>query len=113
MGQEATGKDPGVKRKSRSELDRLARFRPGAASLVWLAGRGVRSYARRMPARERLLKPAVLAPAGSPAALDAALRAGADAVYLGVTDYNARSRATSFALDELPEVIAEAHRQGV
>lgn len=66
-----------------------------------------------MPARERLLKPEVLAPAGSPEALDAALRAGADAVYLGVTDYNARIRATNFALDELPEVIAEAHRQGV
>lgn len=59
------------------------------------------------------LKPEVLSPAGSPEALDAALRAGADAVYLGVTDYNARIRATNFTLDELPEVIAEAHRWGV
>ena len=43
------------------------------------------------------VKPEVLSPAGSPEALAAALRAGADAVYLGVTDYNARIRATNTA----------------
>ncbi|MEZ4654321.1 MAG: peptidase U32 family protein [Candidatus Eisenbacteria bacterium] len=59
-----------------------------------------------------MIKPEVLAPAGSPEALQAAIHAGADAVYLGVTDYNARVRARNFTLEELPETIAEAHRWG-
>ena len=33
-----------------------------------------------------MIKPEVLAPAGSPEALQAAIHAGADAIYLGVTD---------------------------
>lgn len=67
-----------------------------------------------MPATNRLpVKPEVLSPAGSPEALEAALHAGADAVYLGVTDYNARVRATNFTLEELPSVLAEVHRWGV
>ncbi|MCA9727443.1 MAG: U32 family peptidase [Candidatus Eisenbacteria bacterium] len=59
-----------------------------------------------------MIKPEVLAPAGSPEALQAAIHAGADAIYLGVTDYNARVRARNFTLEELPETITEAHRWG-
>ena len=33
--------------------------------------------------------PEILAPAGNQQALEAAVRAGADAVYLGLTDFNA------------------------
>ena len=42
-------------------------------------------------------KPELLSPAGSPEALLAALRCGADAVYLGGASFNARSTAQNFS----------------
>ena len=58
-------------------------------------------------------KPEVLAPAGSPAALAAALQSGANAVYFGLQDgFNARARATNFALADLPATVAQIHRAG-
>ena len=54
----------------------------------------------------------VLAPAGDPLALEAALAAGADAVYFGVSRFNARARARNFSPDELPDVIARIHQVG-
>lgn len=59
------------------------------------------------------LRPEVLAPAGDRAALSAAIRAGADAVYFGLGALNARARATNFELSELSEVVAELHRHEV
>ena len=56
--------------------------------------------------------PELLAPAGSPAALRAALRAGADAVYLGAGSFNARVNAKNFTLEALPDAVAEAHEAG-
>jgi len=64
-----------------------------------------------MPAR--CAKPEVLAPAGSPQALRAALANGADAVYFGLQDgFNARARAANFSLAELPATVARIHRAG-
>ena len=40
----------------------------------------------------------LLAPAGSPEAVTAAIQAGADAVYLGCGDFNARRNAKNFSL---------------
>ena len=57
--------------------------------------------------------PELLAPAGSPAALRAAVSAGADAVYLGAKAFNARNGATNFTSGELAECIALAHSRGV
>ncbi|MBO4791975.1 MAG: hypothetical protein J5592_06775, partial [Clostridia bacterium] len=57
--------------------------------------------------------PELLAPAGSPAALRAAVSAGADAVYLGAKAFNARNGATNFTAGELAECIALAHSRGV
>ncbi len=55
----------------------------------------------------------MLAPAGSPAALAAALQSGADAVYFGLQDgFNARARAANFALADLPAIVAQIHRAG-
>ena len=49
-------------------------------------------------------RPEILAPAGSMTALQAALDAGADAVYLGLDAFNMRARASAnFTRDELPE----------
>lgn len=56
--------------------------------------------------------PELLAPAGSPEALEAAFAAGADAVYLGGTDFNARMNAHNFAPDELSVAVAYAHERG-
>lgn len=58
-------------------------------------------------------RPEVLAPAGSPEALRAALHSGADAVYFGLQDgFNARARAANFTLAELPATVAQIHRAG-
>ncbi len=56
--------------------------------------------------------PELLAPAGSPEALEAALLAGADAVYLGGSHFNARMNARNFDTGELREAVTEAHRMG-
>ena len=49
------------------------------------------------------MKPELLAPAGSMEALRAAVQNGADAVYLGYGDFNARMNARNFSADELQE----------
>ncbi len=51
----------------------------------------------------------ILAPAGDRESLLAALKGGADAVYLGIRDFNARWGATNFELDELEDAIDLAH----
>lgn len=56
--------------------------------------------------------PELLAPAGSPEALEAALAAGADAVYLGGSAFNARMNAHNFAPDELIAGVRYAHERG-
>ena len=55
----------------------------------------------------------LLAPAGGWSQLKAAIRFGADAVYLACDKFGMRARATNFALDEMPAVVAYAHDQGV
>ena len=46
-------------------------------------------------------KPELLAPAGSPEALRAAVQSGAGAVYLGCGSFNARRGAKNFSPEEL------------
>ncbi len=55
----------------------------------------------------------LLAPAGDWESLRAAVANGADAVYFGLSDFNARHRATNFTLPELPEVMDYLHRHNV
>ncbi|MFO0734331.1 MAG: DUF3656 domain-containing protein [Labilithrix sp.] len=57
-------------------------------------------------------KPEVLAPAGDRPAMEAAVRAGADAVYFGLQGFNARARATNFDVAELRETLAWLHDRG-
>lgn len=57
--------------------------------------------------------PELLAPAGSPEALDAAISAGADAVYFGAQSFNARHSATNFDDDELCAAIEKCRTLGV
>lgn len=55
----------------------------------------------------------ILAPCGSPEALEAALNAGADAVYLGLSSFSARRNAVNFGFEELKNGVKKAHRRGV
>ena len=55
----------------------------------------------------------LLAPAGTMAALHAAVRAGADAVYLGLEQFNARRGADNFTLEQLEQACRYAHLRGV
>jgi putative protease len=54
----------------------------------------------------------LLAPAGSPEALDAAIAEGADAVYLGLKDFNARMRTTNFSYSQFEGALRSLHRMG-
>ena len=58
-------------------------------------------------------RPEVLAPAGDAAALRAAVRAGADAVYFGLQGFNARARAGNFDEAALGETMRYLHEHGV
>lgn len=58
-------------------------------------------------------KPEVLAPAGSPESLRAAVRTGADAVYLGASRFSARAGAKNFGPEELREAVRYCHARGV
>ncbi len=57
--------------------------------------------------------PELLAPAGGPEALRAAVANGADAVYLGVDALNARRGAENFTLQTLGDACRFAHLRGV
>ena len=54
----------------------------------------------------------LLAPAGSPESLTAAVQAGADAVYLGYGPLNARRNAKNFTQEELEQAVAYCHLRG-
>lgn len=55
----------------------------------------------------------LLAPAGSPEALTAAVQAGADAVYLGIGPLNARRNAKNFTPETLAQAVEYCHLRGV
>lgn len=55
----------------------------------------------------------ILAPAGNREMLGAAVFSGADAVYLGLTGFNARRTAGNFTPEELQEAVAFCHARGV
>ncbi len=55
----------------------------------------------------------LMAPAGSEAALTAAINAGADSVYFGVGQLNMRARSADFTPDDLPTIVARCHNADV
>jgi putative protease len=57
--------------------------------------------------------PELLAPAGDREAMRAAVANGADAVYFGLSGFNARARAANFTADELPDLMRELHAHNV
>ncbi len=61
----------------------------------------------------RKFPPELLAPAGSPEALAAAIEGGADAVYFGSVKFSARMRAKNFDENEIADAIALCRAYGV
>ena len=57
--------------------------------------------------------PEILAPAGGMEQLIAAVRSGADAVYLGIQDFNARRNAANFDSETLPQAVSYCHGRDV
>lgn len=55
----------------------------------------------------------LLAPAGNMKSLIQAVNNGADAVYLGVSNFNARNNIDNFTLENLPDAVTFAHLNGV
>lgn len=56
----------------------------------------------------------IMAPAGSFAALTAAIKAGADSVYFGVEQLNMRARAiNNFKVTDLPKIVEQCDAAGV
>ena len=55
----------------------------------------------------------ILSPAGGVESIYAAVRSGADAVYLGAKDFSARASAHNFEIDELRVAVRYCHRYGV
>ena len=77
-------------------------------------GRGEHGYREgNAIVNDSLGKPELLAPAGNVSCLHAAVSAGADAVYLGLDEFNARRNADNFTLATLPEACEYAHLRGV
>ena len=58
-------------------------------------------------------RPETLAPVGGEEQLLAAVRCGADAVYLGGQNFNARRNATNFAETDLTQAVSYCHARGV
>ena len=54
----------------------------------------------------------LLAPAGTPESLDAAMGEGADAVYLGLKTFNARMRTGNFSYNQFEAAVEAVHKMG-
>lgn len=65
-----------------------------------------------MEEKKVLKRPEVLAPAGTLEKLKTAIRYGADAVYIGGTNYGLRSRAGNFSYEEMAEGVDFARQYG-
>ena len=59
-----------------------------------------------------MARPLILAPAGTAQAVTAAVRCGADAVYLGAKNFNARRNADNFDPLSLPNAVSFCHQRG-
>ncbi|MGM0613885.1 MAG: peptidase U32 family protein, partial [Bacteroidota bacterium] len=62
---------------------------------------------------QKTTKPELLLPAGNPETFHAAMEGGADAVYLGLKQFNARERADNFTYQQLLGLLEEADKQQI
>jgi len=66
-----------------------------------------------LPEIETVQQTELLLPVGNPESFYAALQGGADAIYLGLQQFNARGRAKNFTVNQLPFIIEKAHKQSI
>ena len=59
------------------------------------------------------IKGEILSPVGSLEMLEAAVKSGADAVYLGAKDFSARRNAQNFTKEEIKKAVEYCHIRGV
>jgi putative protease len=59
------------------------------------------------------MKPELLLPAGNIESFYAALEGGADAIYFGLQDFNARQRAKNFTMQQVPALVSLAAKKNV
>jgi U32 family peptidase len=69
-------------------------------------------YTYAMNTHRRYPKPEIMSPAGYWPQIEAAIEAGADAIYFGLNHFSARAK-VGFTLTELPHVMQTLHRRGV
>ncbi len=67
----------------------------------------------KIPANNTCTPPEILSPVGDQEALLGAIKGGADAVYLGVGEFNARQGAKNFTIDDLEAAVDLAHSHRV
>ena len=60
-----------------------------------------------------MAKVELLAPAGNRESFDVAIASGADAIYLGLDDFNARKSAENFTKENISEIVQKAHLRNV
>ncbi|MFE4106325.1 U32 family peptidase [Almyronema epifaneia] len=65
------------------------------------------------PSKHYYQRPELLAPAGNWDCAKAAIENGADAIYFGLEQFNARMRAENFTQADLPRLMAYLHKRGV
>ncbi len=70
-------------------------------------------YIKIMIRQQNINKPELLLPVGKIEAFYAAIEGGADAVYLGLKQFNARGRASNFSLNQLQTLLGIAHKSNV
>jgi putative protease len=92
------------KTKKTSTSGNWSQSSDAAAALLRTANKAV---------QESLVSMELLAPAGSFPAFEAALEAGADAIYVGAPGFNARALSRDLSLAEIGSMIQQAHQQGV
>lgn len=60
-----------------------------------------------------MAKVELLAPAGNRESFDVAIASGADAIYLGLDDFNARKSAENFTKENITEIVQKAHLRNI
>jgi putative protease len=102
---------------SESPRDKAVRERAGSPKRD--ISSGARDFARRVKGLGAFCDigdkplPELLLPAGSPLSLEAAIEAGADAVYFGARSFSARQRAENFADNEIGAALRLCRAYGV
>lgn len=107
-----TGRRPAASPDSKNRGEHRP-SRAGGSSPTPTEERSPSAKERLIPRAAQVGPPELLAPAGSTAAWAAAVEAGADAVYVGLNDFSARTYANNFSLAELAAVIRESRAAGV